>query len=278
MNCLTHSWNPYSLPVASWMPERLDSHSSSHSSASDFPYPSAQTSVNPNVLESQSPTATRIQCLWCTNDGKICNHWCQSPEKLAAHINSNHMPPKGIFMCHWKGCDRECRPFKKRYNLVSHVRVHTGETPFECDLCGKEFARAQNLQLHRRWHTGEKPCVCVLWKDARNGSHVRRILENIRRLIWNRDRRLAQCDRKYSCSSSLRKHVRNKHKKDSTGTPGFETYSPRTDPSNSCQSPAPVYHNLTNIPSYSQVVYSGSNDHKYQIDYYPYDNYAYPPM
>ncbi|CAL2027790.1 unnamed protein product [Caenorhabditis brenneri] len=259
MNCLTYPWNPYLPPVASWMPERLGSHSSSWSLLSDFSSSSAQAPVN---LENQSPTASRIQCLWCTTDGKICNQLYQSPEELAAHVNSSHMPQKGILTCHWKGCDRLGRPFKTRYNLVSHVRVHTGETPFECDLCGKQFARAQNLQLHRRWHTGEKPCVCPV----------------------------EGCSKRFTCSSDLGKHkkthlgltpsfgCKSKHKKDSSGTPGFGTYSPRTDASNFCQSPAPEYHNLPNIPSYCQVEHPGFYGYKDQMYCYPYNNYAYPPM
>ena len=35
------------------------------------------------------------------------------------------------------------------------------------------------------------------------------------------------------------------------------------------ENPAPEHHNLTNTPSYSQVAFSGLDDHRYQIDYFP---------
>ena len=50
-------------------------------------------------------------------------------------------------------------------NLLSfcfyrHIRIHTGDKPFQCKICARAFSRSDHLTTHVRTHTGEKPFSC----------------------------------------------------------------------------------------------------------------------
>ncbi|KAK9525153.1 hypothetical protein VZT92_017480 [Zoarces viviparus] len=61
------------------------------------------------------------------------------------------------YPCSVQGCERR---FSRSDELNRHVRIHTGQKPFQCTICARSFSRSDHLTTHTRTHTGEKPFSC----------------------------------------------------------------------------------------------------------------------
>lgn len=63
------------------------------------------------------------------------------------------------YACPINACDRR---FSRSDELTRHIRIHTGQKPFQCRICMRSFSRSDHLTTHVRTHTGEKPFSCDL--------------------------------------------------------------------------------------------------------------------
>ena len=40
------------------------------------------------------------------------------------------------------------------------MSIHTGDKPYNCEICNESFTQSGNLKIHTRAHTGAKPYIC----------------------------------------------------------------------------------------------------------------------
>ena len=60
-------------------------------------------------------------------------------------IHKNLQP----YACKCDVCGNKCSE-EVHVLLMAHIRIPTGEKPYECDICGKKFTQKIKLAVHRR--------------------------------------------------------------------------------------------------------------------------------
>jgi hypothetical protein len=78
-------------------------------------------------------------------DNLLENH----PYEIKYILNKKTNRKLKRMVCMYEGCGKH---FEKKWNFKDHIRMHKGDTPYQCSHCDKSFTQRGNLVKHERQH------------------------------------------------------------------------------------------------------------------------------
>ncbi|XP_053671589.1 zinc finger protein 75A-like [Anopheles nili] len=119
------------------------------------------------------------------------------PRTKQRRTGNNYVPKE--YSCEM--CDKT---FRRKSNLIDHLRLHAQLKMYACDYCNKRFVQSGNLKAHLRTHTAEKPFQCNMCDKAYSQSSALKthmlMHSNLRPFACD------ICDKSFTTSSDLSKH------------------------------------------------------------------------